>query len=203
MSAYTPPANWNPIFDPKKFFNIPTGNMPSAQDQQYTADLITIDSELSEAYSLLSQFSTSSSIRPQQSNLTANTTETLYSLYGIPSGVKVITLNCLIQFPNIIWNYAVIWLRQSIGGVITNTQPSAVFGYLNATNGIMLRNTISTTFFLNNNVAMGVNDFIQIQIKVYAPTNLSYTAWTVPLVNGNGATLSYTQVTDAINPFMV
>jgi hypothetical protein len=178
MSAYPPPANWNPIFDSKKFFNIPTGNMKKSNTEIiYQDQLDNINQELEISSELLNGFSfTPSLVTPFTS--TSGGYALILDLEDNGTGSFMITVSCCLNLPvGVAWNYAVLHTTYTSDLYTYSNQPVVVYGYTNASNGTLNLPTLTTTFFYNVNQAATTN-YVALNLLVVAPApTFTYTGY--------------------------
>jgi len=200
MSAYAAPANWNPIFDPKKFFNIPTANINTGTN--YTNEINAITNDLEISNTLLNEFTSSAGLQNGTPMDTNSVTE--LAIYPINTGgSQMICYNVCLNLPSA-WTYAIIWTYTLIAGKASNQQPIVVWNYLNTNNGTMNLPTLAASFFYNvNNATEG--DTITISMTVVAPSNFSYTAFygTSNTNISTGYNRTWIKFTNQNNPYQV
>jgi len=199
MSSYAPPANFNPIFDSKKFISIPTANVDTT-GSIYRNALSIANNTLDEALEVLTEFSTSATI-PTAFPVPRNVETPIISNTFAP-GCWLWTINFCCDVPtNTLWTSISVWIRTTIGGVVRNQQSCNYYNYNTATQGTLKYPTLNTTFMVNNNTTDTCNAVVYCIIK--GPAGGDIECWYGAVYFGSGFQEGKIIITDNKNPFQV
>lgn len=209
MTSYTAPANWNPIFDPKKFIEIPTANIDTdINTDGILTEIYNLNAEADEQLAVLNEFGIFYGENIPLTGLASGIPNTIYNIQPIISSIGIYYINATINFTipaGIAWQYIAVWINCSpytsqYAGA--NLQQARLFyNTKNNTNGTLSQFCFNTSYIFNCAVAPTT---FQIISQLYSPTATTYSAFVNTNAPGGGQGVAVPIVTfvSGTNPYI-
>lgn len=208
MTSYTAPANWNPIFDPKKFIEIPTANIDTnINTEGIKTEIYNLNAEADAELAVLNEFGIFYGSNTPSTGLASGVSNTIYNL-SPASSIGIYYVNVTINFAipaGIAWQYMAVWINCSpytSQYANANLQQARLFyNTKNNTNGTLSQFCMNTSYIFN--IAVAPTTF-QIISQLYSTTATTYSAFvnTNAPGGGQGVAVPIANFVSGTNPYI-
>jgi hypothetical protein len=208
MTSYTAPANFNPIFDPKKFIEIPTANIDSdINTDAIQTQIYNMNAEAAEENAVFQSWSTYYDTNVPITGLASGVSNNIYSITPKTIGVYFNTATVNFTIPaGVAWTRMELWCQcvpyssQYSNG--TFSQCRVFYNTKDATNGTITTFTMNIEFYLN---CVSLPTTLQYSTQLYSTTPTTYSVY---VANNSPAAYQYAvsntnvNFTQGINPYL-
>jgi len=208
MTSYQAPANWNPIFDPKKFIEIPTANISSnTNTDAINREITTLNAQADAELAILNDFGIFYDNNVPLTGLASGIPNTIYNL-SPASSIGIYYINATINFTipaGIAWQYMAVWINcnpYSSQYANANLQQCRLFyNTKDNTNGTLTQFCFNTSYIFNITVAPTTFTIVS---QLYSTTATTYSAFVNTNAPGGGQGIAVPIVTfvSGTNPYI-